>query len=220
MSKKPGTPATPKSRTLIVQPTRPAGTQEEHIAALLADGVATNASTVIRFAKAEHGDIDLTALYGALRDSGQSVQRGDLSGIESVLTAQIAALNAIFGEMARRAALNMGEYLDATDKYLKLAMRAQSQCRATAETLAVIKAGPPVFARQANIANGPQQVNNGTIPPATRAGENTSFEQPELLGSSDGLRLDTGTAGTAGRSDSAMEAVGTKHRAEDAGRQV
>jgi hypothetical protein len=40
-------------------------------------------------------------------------------------------------------------------------MKAQSQCRATLETLAAIKAGPVVIARQANIAHGPQQVNNG-----------------------------------------------------------
>jgi hypothetical protein len=37
--------------------------------------------------------------------------------------------------------------------------RAGHQCRATVETLALSK-NPPVFARQANIAHGPQQVNN------------------------------------------------------------
>jgi hypothetical protein len=39
------------------------------------------------------------------------------------------------------------------------AFKAQAQCRATFETIALSK-NPPVFARQANIAQGPQQINN------------------------------------------------------------
>ena len=100
-----------------------------------------------------------------------------------MLTSQAAALNAIFGELARRAAMNMGEYLDATDRYLRLALKAQTQCRATLETLATIKAGPAIIARQANIAHGPQQVNNGVSTPVragARAGE-TESEKTELL---------------------------------------
>jgi len=43
------------------------------------------------------------------------------------------------------------------DRYLKLALRAQSQGRSTWDALATIKR-PPVmgYVRQANIANGPQ----------------------------------------------------------------
>jgi hypothetical protein len=111
----------------------------------------------------------------------------------------------------------MDEHLDAMDRNLRLAMKAQSQCRATAETLAIIKQGPTVYARQANIAHGPQQVNNGVLGPSTgsRPGGKTESVNPELLRANDGERLDTGTASTAGRGDSALETVGTKHRAED-----
>ena len=52
------------------------------------------------------------------------------------------------------------EYVDHLDRYMRLALKAQGQCRATLETLATIKNPPVVFARQANIAQGPQQVNN------------------------------------------------------------
>ena len=38
---------------------------------------------------------------------------------------------------------------------------AQSNCRATVEALAYMQNPPTVFARQANIASGPQQINNG-----------------------------------------------------------
>jgi hypothetical protein len=46
---------------------------------------------------------------------------------------------------------------------MRYGLRAQAQCRATLETLAAIKNPPTVFARQANIANGPQQVNNTAL---------------------------------------------------------
>jgi hypothetical protein len=102
-----------------------------------------------------------------------------------MLMAQAAALNAIFTELARRAAVNMGEYLQATETYLRLALKSQAQCRATLQTLAEIKNPHPVaFVKQANIANGPQQVNNrvqvgGDVP--TRA-EDLAAESNELMG--------------------------------------
>lgn len=47
--------------------------------------------------------------------------------------------------------------------------KCSTQCRATLETLAEIKnPRPVVFVRQANIANGPQQVNNGSTRPWRR----------------------------------------------------
>ncbi len=45
-----------------------------------------------------------------------------------------------------------------------MALKAQSNSRATAEALAAIQNPPTVFARQANIANGPQQINNADSP--------------------------------------------------------
>ena len=54
-------------------------------------------------------------------------------------------------------------YPDATETHLKLAFKAQSQCRTTLETLAEIKSPRSVaFVRQANTSAGPQQLNNGT----------------------------------------------------------
>jgi hypothetical protein len=50
--------------------------------------------------------------------------------------------------------------MDNLDTYLKPALRAQSQCRATSEALPDIE-HPPVmgYVRQASIAHGPQQVD-------------------------------------------------------------
>jgi hypothetical protein len=101
-------------------------------------------------------------LVGVMRDSVAAAKSGDLGEYEGILGAQAHALNCIFLEMTRRAALNMGEYLPAAETYMRLALKAQSQARTTVEALAEIKNPRPVaFVRQANIANGPQQVNNG-----------------------------------------------------------
>ena len=84
--------------------------------------------------------------------------------------------------------------MNAGETYLRLALKAQAQCRTTWESLAEIKNPRAVaFVRQANIAHGPQQVNNGTVasqdaPTRAEKSENQSIE---LLGASDGKRLDT-----------------------------
>ena len=104
---------------------------------------------------------EIITLIHALNEQVDSVSGGDLGQAETMLIAQAHSLDAIFGCLARRAAMNLGQCLGAFEAYLKLALRAQNQCRATAETLAMIKNPPNVsFVRQANIANGPQQVNN------------------------------------------------------------
>jgi hypothetical protein len=151
-----------------------------------------------------------------LKETAKAVNGGDLSGAESMLTAQATALNAVFGELSRRAALNMGEYLGATESYMRLALKAQGQCRATLETLAAIKNPPVVFARQANINNGgQQQVNNGAGPDPSnssqaRAGSRAAketIEQTGLLEASDGKRLDARAASTASGTDPNMATV-------------
>jgi hypothetical protein len=77
-------------------------------------------------------------------------------------------------------------------KFRKLALKAQSQCRATLETLAAIKHPQPItFVRQANVAHGPQQVNNSTPSTAesTRARELENAPN-ELLEQHGNQRLD------------------------------
>jgi hypothetical protein len=100
--------------------------------------------------------------------------------------------------------------MDQKEQYLRLALKPQSQCRATIETLAVLK-NPPVFTRQANIA-GQQVVNNGTMVGASRAREIESA--PKELLEAHGQRLDGGKASQAGEGDQALAAVEALHRAK------
>ena len=74
---------------------------------------------------------------------------------------------------------------------------------------------PVAFVKQANIANGPQQVNNGVPtqrPPHAGISANQSNELLEL---SDEQRLDTRTADAAGGAHRQLETVGAVVRTED-----
>ncbi len=167
----------------------PAQSDEAQVAGVALGGVAANALTARTFAAGTFGTLDMTECVHVLRKRADATHAGDLKHAEALLTAQAVTLDAIFNEMARRAALNMGKYMDATERYMRLALKAQSQCRTTLETLAAIKNPPVVFAKQANIAHGPQQVNNGSaahsaISTRDRAhpqAENWPTEQNELL---------------------------------------
>ena len=152
-----------KGRNVMVVHGEPVDRQRL-LADLTTEGVFTNAVLLQSFSKNVIGEIDLTETMLSLRATIKDVGNGDLRSVEAILIGQAGALNAMFSELARCAGLNMGEHLGATETYMRLALKAQGQCRATLETLAAIKNPPVVYARQANISHGPQQVNNGPAP--------------------------------------------------------
>jgi hypothetical protein len=162
-----------------------------------------NAAAVI----AEYGktfeDQDVSELMEELIISMDDINKGDLKRCENMLLGQAYALQSIFMNLSRKA--NIQEHMKNIDAFLRLALKAQSQCRATLETLAAIKNPPVIFAKQANISSGHQQVNNG-IPP-THTGKN-KFSPNELLEAHDGsTTLDTGTTGKTSIDDMAMATV-------------
>ncbi len=164
-----------------------------------------------------YGDLDLLGLTDALTAQTKAVTDGDLGRGEAMLTAQAHTLDAVFNTLARRA-IN-AEYMNNLDRYLKLALRAQSQCRATWETLATMKHPPMMgYVRQANIAHGPQQVNNAAAAAGdpSRPREDTDM-QSKLLEKNSGERLDIGAAGATGRANPAMAPLGKSDRTKDAG---
>lgn len=188
-------------------------TSEQVMAEISQSPTCANAATALTFSAGTFGAIDLTASIEAMRDKAAKVQRGDMADMESLLVAQATALDAIFTEMARRAALNMGEYIHAADTYMRLALKAQSQCRTTVEALAEIKTPRHVsFVKQANIAHGPQQVNNGVAAPSREESEKSSNE---LSGAGNELLPDTRASQAASRVNQEVEAVGAIDRAED-----
>lgn len=194
---------------------------ERQLADLATDGMVSNAMTARAFLGPSQPNLSITEMVESVKAHGERVSGNDLAAAEQMLVAQAIALNSIFSEMARRSALNMGEYLDATDRYMRLALKAQGQCRATLETLAAIKNPPVVFARQANIAHGPQQVNNGAASERNQWGsapaharEQSGITSNELLGIEDGKRVDTGAQGTASLANPRLAAMGPVNRAK------
>lgn len=173
-----------------------------------------NAFTAALFSQGALGSVQQFAALDVMIEQVSKVNTGDLNGLEATLTAQSVALDSIFNEMARRAALNVGEHLGATETYMRLAFKAQAQCRSTLHTLAEIKNPRPVAfvkAQQANISNGHQQVNNG-VAPAHARGE-TPNQSNELLEVDNGKRMDAGAPGQACGADTSMATVEAVDRA-------
>jgi hypothetical protein len=158
-------------------------------------------------------NIEVTALVGELQTHARDATAGRLDRPEAMLIAQAHTLDSLFHSLINRSRANTeAGYTPAAETYMRLALKAQSQCRSTVETLAEIKNPSHVaFVRQANIANGPQQVNNGP-----RA-EETENQQNKLLETVDGERLDTRATRTTGEANQELETVGAFNGADDGG---
>jgi hypothetical protein len=202
--------------------------REKLYADVAVGGMVSNMMLLQAFGKRTNGEVGITQAVMALRATMKEVHAGNLQSSETLLYSQAVALNAMFAEMACRSALNMGSHLQAAETYMRLALKAQSQCRNTLETLANIKNAPVVFAKQANISNGPQQVNNGaatdfetsTRTHASARGKNETEPIKLLAREQHGSTfLDAGATGTATGGHQAMEAVGTIHGSKECGGQ-
>lgn len=142
-----------------------------------------------------------------------------------MLISQATALQTIFTSLARRA--QDQQYQKNLEAVLGLALKAQAQSRATISALVDLKyPRQATFVKQANIANGPQQVNNGGAAGAVPAqyaqahAEKSAPEQNKLLEAEHGQpgkRMDTRAAQKAERSHQAVETVEPVHRAKKPG---
>ena len=97
------------------------------------------------------------------------------------------------------------------ETHMRFALKAQNQCRATLQALVQLKQpSNTTFVKQANIAQGHQQVNN--------LAEKNITPQNELLKDSN-AQLDTGTTTTPKGIDTTLEALDKINGCKDAGRQ-
>lgn len=148
-------------------------------------------------------DIDTPGMLDTLRDQAAAVQRGDLAHAEAMLINQASALQALFVRLSERAIEQT--HMPNLEGFMRLALRAQSQCRATLETLSAIKNPPVIYAKQVNQTTGPQQINNGT---QARGIENEPSKQAGQL------LPDAGASALDGRISPTLEALGEIDRAE------
>ena len=150
--------------------------KEKAIRQLIQSPELTNSAVVLAYKGSIAGDkIDLSDILESLQQSSEQLQSdAPLHLTENILISQAQSLNVMFCDLAIKA--NNQKHIDNMDKFLKLALKAQSQCRATLETLANIKNPPIVFAKHANIAHH-QQINNQQVnnsPQGTAQSEQTS----------------------------------------------
>lgn len=89
---------------------------------------------------------------------------GDLAFISAMLASQALSLDNMFTEFARRAAINIREYPLATERYGRLAMKAQANSRATLEALAKLHQPREQTVRHVHVDNrGGQAVITETV---------------------------------------------------------
>jgi hypothetical protein len=122
-------------------------------------------------------DLKRSALVEELAAQCEEVSGGNMKHPEALLLTQAQSLDMIFNDLVQRFYDKVGDF-EAGERLLRLAFKAQSQSRATIETLSLVKNPPSAtFVNQANMTTGPQQVNNNAI---SRARETESV-QNELL---------------------------------------
>ena len=148
-------------------------------------------------------DNDVMALSDVLVEQVASVKNGDMHRPEAMLLSQAHTLDALFNSLAQKAFVQT--HMPHYETFLRLAFKAQSQCRSTLQTLSDIKNPSVVYAKQANISNGHQQINNGL--PATHTQEKQKYSN-ELLEHTHGERLDSGEKSEAISIDSDLAALG------------
>jgi len=158
-------------------------------------------------------NLSLTDIHTALIEKFRPVVReNDMSSVDAMLLAQAHTCDLIFNDYALKAMVS--DTMPKLEAYMRMALKAQQQSASTLRVLGELKSPKQIaFIKQANVAHQ-QQVNNCTAPP-TRAHEESSNQSNELLEHQHGERLDTGTAGQAGRGNQTLETVGTIDRAKD-----
>jgi len=152
--------------------------------------------------------LELPELVHELGKQSKQVANNNLDRVTAILTSQTHTLDALFNNLARLAFQNTGD-LDAFDRIMRLALRAQSQTCGTAAAIGVLKNPPTLIGRQTNVAHGPQQVNNALPPLAPPGAPNELLETP-----AHGKRLDGAAAGEAISGDPVLATVGAVHGAD------
>ena len=143
-------------------------------------------------------------IIAELQTKSAAVNSGDLRHVESMLVNQAIALQHIFLRMTVRGIHQTK--MEHIDGFMRLALKAQNQSRATLETLASMRTPPVVYAKQANINHGNQQINNGVS--ITPSSDEIINPHNELLKEAGYERMDTGAEIKTIVKNSTMETVG------------
>jgi hypothetical protein len=160
-------------------------------------------------------EVSLLSMYDEIKRLSGLPPRARLAQIESTLTAQALALQAMFSCLAMRA--EKSRLVDHFGLYAGLALKAQRQCRATLATLAdIINPVPATFIKN-NARN--QQVNIGGTELPQLLKKNSRKSRNELLRSPPHAAMDESRTLATIPTDSPMASVVPIDRAKHTGRQ-
>jgi hypothetical protein len=134
--------------------------------------------------------LDIPQLMAVLKTESERLSEGKSEDVGPILANQALALQSLFSRLTERALSH--SHVSNIEAFMRLALRAQNQCRATLETLSSFNKAPTVFAQQANVATN-QQIN---------------YSQNQLSGDDDELRQDTRAPGAEKAVNPEMETLG------------
>ncbi len=169
-----------KNGTTKASLSKPEKTKGHGQAEMLNSASMMSAVATEAFSKNIFPDMNLSELIDDLKSKVENVQSGDMTVMEAMLVGQAHSLQTIFVSLARRATKQ--EYLKNYGMFMSLALKAQSQSRATIQALTELKYPKQVaFVKQANISHGHQQVNNGSDKNEVHARANEITNRPDEL---------------------------------------
>lgn len=189
---------------------KPNQSKDEAIAEKLLQPSSLSAAVINVYKTNVLGDsVDFPLAIQILEQEVEKLKSGDLAKVEEMLLSQAVALEMMFVSIARRAKAQ--KQLLQYETHMRFALKAQNQSRATLQALVQLKQpSQTTFVKQANIAQGHQQVNN--------LAEKNITPQNELLEGSY-AQLDTGTTTTPKGIDTTLEALGKINGRKNTGRQ-
>jgi hypothetical protein len=176
-------------------PTLSDESRELTLARLMLSPVVRHANTASTFATPSFGGEQQSSIehdVKVLKEAMAKAENGDKAFASQLLAAQAVSLDAIFTELARRSAINMGEHLHASERYMRLALKAQYNCRATLEALSKLHQPREQTVKHVHVNEGGQAVVADQIHQHQGEGENgkadkqsratgASCESPEML---------------------------------------
>ena len=135
----------------------PGKTKDQSLAAHMLRPALQSGVTAWQWNKGHTPSLDVSSVVECME---QATAADGLAYCEAVLLSQVHALDAIANSLLRRAA--EARQMPQLETYMQLGLKTQAHCRAAVTAYADIKQPrQTAFMKQTNIANGPQQVNNG-----------------------------------------------------------
>ena len=136
-------------------------TNEQTYARVMLDPVIRHACNAMNYSAQVFGETNQPGIMQstqALQDNVAKAEAGDLRAVSRMLASQAYSLDAMFSELSRRSLNNMGGYLDASERFMRLALKAQTACRSTLEALTKLHQPREQIVKHVQVNEGGQAI--------------------------------------------------------------